>query len=125
MIMQEAVVAGRPADAQVDGVTDRRDWSTRTHEIGLTEARALIARFRQAHQASEHAAAFTRAGLGRLLAQAGCAGVRAYYATLPSGRQTLVLVGVDADGHDLDDGELAEFGWPCPPFCSTGSALDV
>ena len=99
-------------------------WPTYNHEIGLTEARDLIARYKRSHPGTLSASAFTRVAFDRILSQPGCQGIRAYYAQTPEGRMTLVLVGVDELGHDIDDGELAEMAYPCPPFCPINSALD-
>lgn len=59
-----------------------------------------------------HAEAFHR-----ILRQPGCVGIRAYPALKDDGRPTLVLVGFDAEGRELADGELSEFAFDCPPFC--------
>ena len=72
--------------------------------------------------------------MGRLASQAGealrdhritlqgvCAEVRMYYAEHADGAQALVLVGVDIRGNDLDDGEIGDNLFPCPPFHSVGS----
>ena len=101
-----------------------RVWPTYDHEIGLTEARELIGRWKRANPGKASAAAFTRVAFDRILAQDGCVGVRMYYALKPEGTITLVLVGVDVFGHDLDGGELGEEAFPCPPFCPMDSALD-
>ena len=101
-----------------------RVWPTYDHEIGLTEARDLIARFKRANPGKDSAGAFTRVAFDRLLAQKGCAGIRIYYGLHPDGSMALVLVGVDELGNDMDEGDLAEQIFPCPPFCPMDSALD-
>lgn len=102
----------------------QRVWPTYDHDIGLTEAREMIGRWKRANPALPSAAAITRVGLDRVLAQKGCAGVRAYYALNDEMAMTLVYVGVDEFGNDMDDGELAERVFSCPPFCPMDSALD-
>jgi hypothetical protein len=66
---------------------------------------------------------FDRSAMDRILKQDRCAGIRSYFAMHADGTWTLVLVGVDADGHDLANGELAEEMRPCPPYCDPQSAL--
>ena len=112
------------ATPEVEADSTEKVWPTYNHEIGLTEARDLIARYKRAHPGTLSASAFTRVAFDRILAQDGCTGIRAYYAQTPEGQMTLVMVGVDQFGHDIDDGELAEQTFPCPPFCPMDSALD-
>jgi len=109
---------------EVEVDPSERVWPTFNHEIGLTEAREQIGRYKRANPGSISASAFTRVAFERILGQEGCAGIRAYYALRPDGIPTLVLVGVDEFGNDMDDGELSEETWPCPPICPIGSALD-
>jgi hypothetical protein len=70
------------------------------------------------------AGAFHRAALDERLAQPGCAGVRIYLAQNDAGQTTLVAVGTDADGRDLDQGIMVDDLFPCPPFCGDGSFLE-
>jgi hypothetical protein len=99
-------------------------WPTYDHEIGLTEAREMIGRWKRANPESAAAGAFTRVPLDRLLAQKGCVGIRFYYGLHTDGTTALIGVGVDEFGNDLDEGELMEKNFPCPPFCPMDSALD-
>lgn len=102
----------------------QRVWPTYDHDIGLTEAREMIGRWKRANPASVSASATTKVALERVLGQAGCTGVRAYFALDANQSMTLVYVGVDQFGNDMDDGELAERTFLCPPFCAPDSALD-
>ena len=104
--------------------SSERVWPTYDHDIGLTEARELIGRWKRNNPSKVAAAAFTRVALDRILAQEGCAGARFYYAMNPDMTMSLVIVGVDEFGNDMDEGELAERAFPCPPLCSMDSALD-
>ena len=104
--------------------TTERVWPTFDHDIGLTEARNMIGRHRRANPGCIGASAFTKVALDRVLLQEGCVGVRMYFGLNEDGTPSLILVGVDVFGNDLDDGELVERGFPCPPFCPTDSALD-
>jgi hypothetical protein len=90
----------------------------RDHRIPLQEGVAMVRRYRERHPDAIHASMFDRAIFDQLLAQPGCAGVRMYYAEAANGAQTLVLVGVDAQGNDLWDGDIGDTHFPCPPFCS-------
>lgn len=101
-----------------------RVWPTFDHHIELEDAQDLINRHKRAHPGSRSAVACTRVPLDRILAQSGCVGVRMYFAMNPDNTPTLVLVGVDAEGRDLDEGILGEYLYPCPPFCPMDSKLD-
>ncbi len=101
-----------------------RVWPTFDHQIGMTEARELIGRWKRTNPDQKSSAAVTRVALDRILAQDGCSGVRMYFALLPDMTMTLVAVGVDEFGNDMDEGELAEKLFQCPPFCPMDSALD-
>lgn len=100
-------------------------WPTFDHDISLTESREMINRYRRAHPGEIHAAAFTKLAFERLLAQDGCVGIRFYFGADASGMPALIGVGVDAEGNDLDEGDLMDKGFPCPPWCPIGSALDI
>lgn len=100
-------------------------WPTHDHEIGMTEAREVIGRWRRQNPSQKNAGAFKREALDRLLAQKGCMGVRMYYGLDKEGFATLVLVGVDEYGNDMDEGELFDRAVPCPPACTMDSALDM
>ena len=108
----------------VEPDSTQKVWPTYDHVIGLTESRELIARYQKANPGKIHASAFTRVAFERILAQEGCCGIRSYYAQKEDGTITLVMVGVDQVGNDMDDGELAEEAWPCPPICPNYSAMD-
>ncbi len=60
---------------------------------------------------------FWKDGIERLLQQEGCVAMRYYYAQNEDGKPTLVLVGVDKEGHDMLSGVLLDLSWPCPPIC--------
>ena len=57
----------------------------------------------------------------KILAQPGAVGIRYYYAQTDDGNPTLVLVGVDAKGQDMQTGVIMERGVLCPPFCYSES----
>jgi hypothetical protein len=67
---------------------------------------------------------FLRKDLDDLLAQPGCSGLRFYYGQAANGADSLILVGVDADGNDMADGVLLDDHFLCPPFCNANSPLN-
>jgi hypothetical protein len=113
-----------PVETLVETDSTQQVWPTFDHEIGLTEARELIVRSKRQNPGSKSAAMFTRVPLDRILAQKGCTGVRMYYGLNPDGSRTLIMVGVDEQGNDLDEGIIADRTFPCPPYCTMDSALD-
>ena len=68
--------------------------------------------------------AITKVGLDLVLQQKGCHGARFYYGLTDEGVMTLVVVGVDESGNDMDEGMIADKIFPCPPFFPMDSALD-
>ena len=96
------------------------------HRITPAEGAALTRRHRRGGKPGEPKAfAFGRAALDAILAQDGCAGIRAYLGREEGGTPTLVLVGVDESGADLVAGEVMNRSLPCPPFCDQASVLAV
>lgn len=92
----------------------------RSHRIPPDDAAAMTRRHRD-H--TIRGGFFFREELDQMLAQPGCAGIRIYFGRDATGRDNLVVTGVDADGRDMTDGVLMELIIPCPPFCDAGSAL--
>ena len=79
--------------------------------IELTEAAALTANYRSQNQGvaeTVKAHFFGREILQKILAQEGCAGIRMYYGLDDEGAKQLVLIGVKADGQDMEDGTVAD-----------------
>lgn len=102
-----------------------RVWPFFDHDIGLTEAREMVGRWKRANPDKAHAAAVTREAVERVMNQPGCVGARCYYGLNADGTMSLIMIGVDIDGNDMDEGAMAERFEPCPPFCAIDSALDV
>lgn len=98
------------------------------HKIDLETAARLTSSFRvQAKSGQLPAApviAFTREGYERILKQPDAVGIRIYPAINETGAVTYVLVGVDAKGNDMVNGELSEEGWPCPETCPDQNVLN-
>ncbi|CAN5191012.1 hypothetical protein BH23GEM2_BH23GEM2_23100 [soil metagenome] len=93
----------------------------RDHNISRADAVALTRRHREsAGKGAQLATLFPRDVYERILAQPGCAGIRAYEGRDEKGERQTILVGVDAEGNDMTGGVLAEFTLPCPPYCGGG-----
>jgi hypothetical protein len=99
-------------------------WRATDHEVGLTEARDLIARSKRANPGQPSAGLVNREALDAVLAQKDCQGVRIYFAQKADGVRTLVIVGMDEFGNDLDEGLILDRLPLCPPLCPVDSALD-
>jgi hypothetical protein len=99
------------------------------HRISLDDAAKAVGRHRAAQRAAAahgranpaakakgpygfHATAFQR-----ILSQPGCVGIRIYPSLYEDGTESLVLVGIDAQGNDMTAGELSNEPWECPPYC--------
>ncbi len=96
------------------------------HQITLEEASALTARYRAtANAADAKAEYFGKDALISLLSQNACVGVRIYYGVDENNVKKLVLVGVNAEGNDMCEGELMEKGTLCPPICSADNPLNT
>jgi hypothetical protein len=95
------------------------------HSISLDDALGLTKRFRDSFTKPPYfwGAYFGKEAVQAILDQEGCVGIRVYNAQSASGSLNYVLVGVDSSGEDLEDGELAEHGQGCPPFCASHSKL--
>ncbi len=93
------------------------------HAMSAPEAAALTQAFREANPGAETAGYFDRAAIDQILSEPGVAGLRIYQGMHPDGASALVIVGVDSQGDDLDQGTIAEKHRPCPPFCSRSGEL--
>ncbi len=95
------------------------------HIVTLDQAVKYIQNFKNFPATpSIKGAYFGRSAFDKILAQAGCIGIRYYYAKKDDGTPTLVLVGVDGSGNDITVGILIEDAFPCPPFCGGPSPLN-
>ena len=99
-------------------------WYTFDHHVELAEAKELIDRHKRQNTTGRTSVISSRVPLDQMLAQEGCVGIRMYFAMNPDGMPTLVLVGVDENFNDLDQGVIADRFLPCPTFCSMDSLLD-
>ena len=98
---------------------------TRDHAITLDAAAALTRRYRaKAGPGAQRASMFPREVFTALLAQPGCVGVRIYNGLAEGGETQTVLVGVDAEGNNMESGLLFDWSAPCPPYCGGGGGLN-
>jgi hypothetical protein len=92
--------------------------------IGLDDATRLTTKYRETVSIGEMLATyFSKAALNKILGQNGCVGVRIYNGLTAGDQHCFVLVGIRSDGEDIYDGDLAEHGLPCPPYCPLQSPL--
>ena len=88
------------------------------HQVDLATAVRFIKNHRSNLKApSIKGGFFARNAFEKILAQPGVIGIRYYYAQTDEGTPTLVLVGVDVKGQDIQTGLIMERISPCPPFC--------
>ena len=100
------------------------------HSIGLGVASDMTSNYRASLGTGDSpiiGGYFGCDAINAILAQTGCVGIRYYYGLNESGTESvpvLILVGVDADGNDLYEGELAEIAITCPPVCGSSNSLN-
>lgn len=103
--------------------------------IGLAEAQALIARYRENYadiptpafkDSLAYSETFSAEAFRLLLAQPDCVKVRTYWGMKEDKSICMVTFGVNSNGQDItavlkgaDGGDIIiEFGEKCPPFCN-------
>lgn len=94
--------------------------------IDLAQAAEWTANYRNQNEGVADAIKahfFGREILERILGQEGCVGIRMYYALDDKSQQQLILVGVNAEGQDMEDGTVADRSRVCPPDCGIESSL--
>ena len=94
------------------------------HSITLAEATALTKKYRDENADQTLGHAIGKQAISDILAQAGCVGLRIYYALKTSGEKQLVFVGIDSNGDDLYNGLLADRTFNCPPDCGAANVLN-
>ena len=99
------------------------------HDISWAQAKQLVDTFKRGNQGRPYAWYFSKKAVLRVLDQTGAIGIRIYGGHSQTGVFRPVLVGVTADGDDLDGGGLGgaftdttgfqvlEQAFPCPPLC--------
>lgn len=92
-------------------------------QITLAVGAAMTAAYRAANPNQTKAHFFGKDILNSILGQTGCMGIRMYYGIDTDGVKQLVIVGVDADGHDLTN-LVGDLSTRCPTVCDADSALN-
>lgn len=93
------------------------------HDVPLSEAAIMTAAYRLANPGALLGGVFNNNAIQLILDQPDCIQVRYYYA-LNNGVSTLVLVGVDASGNDIVNGQLADYALPNPPDGGNSNPLN-
>ena len=95
------------------------------HSISLTDASKLTEAYREAEGGEAILGGyFSKSALSAILNQASCIGIRYYYGIDESNNPRIILAGVDGEGDDIYEGELAEIAIQCPPFCPKSNPLN-
>jgi hypothetical protein len=100
---------------------------TEGEAIELAQAAAWTANYRKQNAEVANAAKahfFGREILKQILEQEGCMGIRMYYALDDNGQRQLILIGVHAEGEDMEEGVVADKSTVCPPDCDQESSLN-
>jgi hypothetical protein len=98
---------------------DQRLTGNENHQVDLVTAVRFIKNHKSNLKASTiKGGFFGRNAFDKILAQPGVVGIRYYYAQTDDGLPTLVLVGVDEKGQDMQTGLLMERALGCPPWCN-------
>jgi hypothetical protein len=93
--------------------------------ITLREGSEMTKRYRDTIQSGEVIGVFLgKEKIQAILDQSECVGIRFYFAKNENNNNTLVFVGADANQNDLAEGLIAEFAYPCPPYCSKPNGLN-
>jgi hypothetical protein len=95
------------------------------HSISLNDAANFTSNYRNSVITAPYiyGAYFGKSAIQAILNQTGCVGIRIYNAKKTDGSLNYVIVGVNSNGDDMEDNDLAEHGIGCPPFCSAQSKL--
>lgn len=99
---------------------------TEDQEITLSQGSAMTLAYRTAHPSTDTIKAeyFGKSILETILNQTGCVGIRVYNGLGSDGKQSNVLVGVDANGNDMVNGVLGDRSVKSPPFSGSANSLN-
>ena len=92
-------------------------------QITLQEGAEYTARYRASKQSPIKGVFFGRNHIEQILGQAGCVGLRMYFAQESDGSSTLVMVGADSNQNDMLD-LIFERAVRCPAVCSIANPLN-
>lgn len=98
---------------------------TNQHIISLQEATTMTHAYQNAvqFQGLTQSCLIDNNAYQQLMAQAGCVGVRTYFALNEIDILTIIVVGVDSTGNDLTNGVILNHALDCPPVCPNNSPL--
>lgn len=94
------------------------------HDFPLSTASDWTKNYRDANPGQTKGHYFGGAAISAILAQAGCVGIRIYYALDDAGEKQLIITGVEANEDDLYNGLLAERSVACPPKCGSANPIN-
>ncbi|MBR9859256.1 hypothetical protein GYB22_00595 [bacterium] len=94
------------------------------HNITLAEASEMTGNYRNANPAGKLGFAFGKTAIQDILNQPNCTGIRIYFGQTNAGERNLIVTGVDVNGNDLYNGNLAEYCLPSPPDNSAVNPLN-
>jgi hypothetical protein len=93
--------------------------------VTLNDASRWTANYRNTIQPGDTIAfAAGKEKLIELLTQDECLGARIYYAIKDDGEKNLVIVGVDENGDDMENGLIMDYLIKCPIYCSKSNKLN-
>jgi hypothetical protein len=91
------------------------------HSITLADASKFTGNYRESMILGGY---FGKDAISKIIDQDGCVGIRIYHALDDDRKPQFVLVGVDSDEKDMEEGELAERAILCPPQCGPIGSLN-
>lgn len=94
------------------------------HAITLTEAATWTRTYREANPGATKGHFYGKDAIQAIINQAGCVGIRIYYAIDTTGAKQLIIVGANTSENDLYTGLLAERGIACPTHCGVNNPLN-
>ena len=92
--------------------------------ITLTEAKSIVAKFQTANPTAHKCHMVDIEMIRAIINQPACTGIR-FYKGIDNEKETLVLIGVDADRKDMTSGVIVDRSIPCPDKCDEKSELYI